>query len=107
LFAKVLCFGSRSAQNLSKSLACAVAGEIMQLCADGLGELRMKLKRAAVAELKRQEREFKNRLARNQKQRKNYHKKLLIRGKLNPPCDSGTLDRGYEGMYIYMVKPKP
>ena len=65
---------------------------IMQLCADGLGELRMKLKRAAVAELKRQEREFKNRLARNQKQRKNYRKKLLIRGKLNPPCDSGTFD---------------
>ena len=48
---------------------------IMQLCGDGLGELRMKLKRAAVAELKRQEREFKNRLARNQKQRKNYRKK--------------------------------
>lgn len=31
---------------------------IMQLCGDGLGEMRMKLKCAAVAELKRQEREF-------------------------------------------------
>ena len=36
---------------------------IMQLCGDTLGELRMKLKRAAVAELKCQEREFKKRLA--------------------------------------------
>jgi transposase len=35
---------------------------IMQLCGDGLGEMRMKLKRAAVADLKRQEREFKKKL---------------------------------------------
>ena len=60
---------------------------IMQLCGDGLGELRMKLKRAAVAELKRQEREFKNRLARNQKQRKNYRKKhpKKYKGKVRGP----------------------
>ena len=60
---------------------------IMQLCGDGLGELRMKLKRAAVAELKRQEREFKKRLARNQKQRVNYRKKhpKKYKGKVRGP----------------------
>ena len=32
---------------------------------------------------------------------------IHIRSKLNPSCDSGTFDWGYEDMYIYMVKPKP
>ena len=60
---------------------------IMQLCGDGLGEMRMKLKRAAVAELKRQEREFKKRLAKNQKQRENYRKKhpKNYKGKVRGP----------------------
>jgi transposase len=48
---------------------------IMQLCGDALGEMRMKLKRTAVAEVKRQERQFKKRLAKNQKQREYYRKK--------------------------------
>ena len=60
---------------------------IMQLCGDGLGEMRMKLKRAAVAEMKRQEREFKKRLAKNQKQRENYRKKhpKNYKGKVRGP----------------------
>lgn len=48
---------------------------IMQLCGDGLGEMRMKLKRAAAADLKRQEREFKKKLDKNAKRRKAYRKK--------------------------------
>ena len=60
---------------------------IMQLCGDGLGEMRMKVKRAAVAEVKRQEREFKKRLARNQKRRENYRKKhpKNYKGKVRGP----------------------
>lgn len=45
---------------------------LMKLCGDGLGEMRMKLKRAAVAEVKRQEREFKKKQAANAKARKKY-----------------------------------
>jgi transposase len=60
---------------------------IMQLCGDGLGEMRMKIKRAAVAEVKRQEREFKKRLAKNQKQREYYRKKhpKNYKGKVRGP----------------------
>ena len=32
---------------------------------------------------------------------------IHIRSKLNPSCDSGTIDWGYEDMYIYMGKLKP
>ena len=45
---------------------------LMKLCGDGLGEMRMKLKRAAVAEVKRQEREFKKKQSANAKARKKY-----------------------------------
>lgn len=45
---------------------------IMKLCADGLGEMRMKLKRAAVTEMRRQKRQFKKRLAENRKRRRHY-----------------------------------
>lgn len=60
---------------------------IMQLCGDGLGEMSMKLKRAAVAELKRQEREFKKRLAENAKRREQYRKKhpKNYKGKVRGP----------------------
>lgn len=60
---------------------------IMQLCGDGLGEMRMKTKRAAVAEVKRQERQFKKKLADNQKRRENYRKKhpKKYKGKIRGP----------------------